>query len=817
MTRTVIKVLLLAVTTTLIIGLSARADDTDANKTWSGRLASLMAKSQAYAIALEPTTLQQSSERQKVPVPALSSGYLSASPGNDVGYTYWDAQHSGSMGRMVEIGPRDDMYTYPAIVHFGWMYLADSTDLWMDRSYAYQIYDSDALHFPTPPYLITPNDYGGYVNVDVAPDSRAIVGGHARTQNSIYRSRIFFDDYPGAKLFSDYVTVPDELVGYGQVDGGYGMWPKFFCQFGTDTVLHVVALIYDSENPRWLQAMTYFRLVGPESSTGSSDWDFPPYVVDSVPTVSHVVTGVRGGDRVAIVWTANLPYQQPECDTCSGSTVYEDHRIGEMDNDVYYQMSFDQGMTWEPRVNLTQVPIGEAAYKAAWDLSALFDTFSGSLHIIWPACPWPADPCVEEGGFCFEQDWYTDNARLFHWSENVPYLRLITDQVYSYQTELWDSCSAGAWSLRIARPTISECDGHLYTIWTQFNDPRAGMIDDCAQWGYESGYPVGAANGEIYVSVSSNGGLTWDYPRNLTNSYTPHCEPGVTDDCQNDFWASMTRYGRQVEPGEYWGGAAIVDPSGGGYIGDYALDIMYVNDRDAGAVIIDEGSWTYNAIKWFRIPCVQPIPKPVFLPEWTNCQASAYSGVQSDTTLTIANIGNVQLTYTITVEELNGPPGWLEVSGYTGVVNAGLMNTETVTIHLNKDGVITQTGTYAGRLHFVGNDPNNLPMSIDIELWVYPDPNCCEVMGKFYNDGGEWNILDLDNWIEWMLRNPGVPPGPDCPAQLDVLIGAECVWAGNMCIYPDGVVDILDLDAWLECLLRDPWFTPCPAGCPEVP
>jgi hypothetical protein len=422
-----------------------------------------------------------------------------------------------------------------------------------------------------------------------------------------------------------------------------------------------------------------------------------------------------------MTWVASLPYQEPLCDTCSGISVYDGYLIGQMDHDVYYQQSFDQGVNWDPRVNLTQCPPGGECYKAFADLSLLIDT-DDNLHIVWPACPWPADLCWDEEGFCFEEDWYIDNARLMHWSENVPYVRTVADQVYEVQTELWDSCWAGAWSLRIAKPCLSECDGNLYLIWTQFNNPKIGVIDDCAEWGYDEDDPSGAANGELWLSISGDWGMTWDYQRNLTNSYTPHCEPGSLDDCQSDNWASMPRIGRQTGAGEDWTGAVIVDPSGGSYMGDYYLDIMFVNDLDAGGVVMSEGSWTNNPLKWFRIPCVDLGISPCwFIPYWNRSfgpPAYTKPGHQLDTALTLENCGNVVLTYTITIEEDNGPAGWLTISGFSGSIPPGLMGYETGTVHLNTGGIITDPGDYFGRLHFEGNDPINMPFDWEVHLWV---------------------------------------------------------------------------------------------------
>jgi hypothetical protein len=268
--------------------------------------------------------------------------------------------------------------------------------------------------------------------------------------------------------------------------------------------------------------------------------------------------------------------------------------------------------------------------------------------------------------------------------------------------------------------SVSECDGKLYCMWGQFNDVPNGIVDDCSQWSYDNQW-AGGANADLWVSVSSDAGMTWDRQRNLTNSYTPHCDPAVGDDCQSDYWPSMARWGRQVETGEDWSGAVIVDPSGGTYTGDFYLDIQYVNDLDAGGIGFgDEGTWTYNPIKWFRIPCVDPIPAPIMTFQWQDLGDPCYvkPGMSLDTSLLLENIGNTELTYTVSVIEDDGPAGWLGVSGFSGSIPSGLAGTEIGMVHLNVGGIISTTGNYFGRLHFEGNDSYNLPKDIEIELIV---------------------------------------------------------------------------------------------------
>jgi len=65
-------------------------------------------------------------------------------------------------------------------------------------------------------------------------------------------------------------------------------------------------------------------------------------------------------------------------------------------------------------------------------------------------------------------------------------------------------------------------DGMLYVVYTRFDtlDCSANMI----------------ANGELYAQHSSDGGITWSSPQNLTNTQTPGCFPG---DCYSEVYPSV--------------------------------------------------------------------------------------------------------------------------------------------------------------------------------------------------------------------------------------------------------------------------------------
>ncbi len=755
-------------------------------------------KALGYSFAEEKRDgLPATGKKGHITLGEVSYSTSSASPGQTVGATYYDYQHNCSMGRMIETGPHSGQ-TGATTVHFSWMHMADPDDMGQARSYAYNAYNS-STHQYAGAYILHDEEYSGYVNLDVTPDNRGIVGGHTDVHGPVkYQGQFHFDACSGCEDFSAFSRIPDSLAAYDQEGDVEAMWPKFLFQFGTDTVLHMITHNWD-----YYGAQMYIRCVGYE---GEGQWEYPPYVVDTNQCMAHDLTGPRVGNKVGLAWLASPPYEEPSCDTCSGYSPYDGLLAGQYDNDVYLQVSNDQGVSWEPRRNITQLGIGEPGYRAYCDLSILFDT-EGYLHVVWNGVPWPSDTSLAADASGFTEDWWLDPARLFHWSENLPYVRTVHDATWHPS----DSCAPpNYWTVNVAKMSLSECNGRMYCLFTQFNDVPHGVIDDCAQWGYDEGRWRGPANGDLWMCISADGGMTWDAPRNLTNSYTPHCDPIAGEDCQSDYWASMTRWGRQVQSGEDWAVAEIVDPSGGTSPTDYYLDVQYVNDLDAGAIIWGdpdaEGSWTFSPIKWFRVPCVEEVSmcNPVFSINQIDDPAWTKPGVQRDTSILVENIGNADYTFSVSTEEDNGSTGWLGVGSYSGTIPSGLGNTETIDIYLNNGGVQTEQTELIGRIIFTGNHPDSphiIPVNffvVDTMIWPAFDSvhtNClaliCGSNGNFGREGSAGVTMDY-------IRSG------DCDAE-----ATNYIYDGSPLVgWVDGTDTVFNYAVWGAYFTSDDCFRP---------
>ncbi|UCD17132.1 MAG: hypothetical protein JSV44_11880, partial [Candidatus Zixiibacteriota bacterium] len=182
---------------------------------------------------------------------------------------------------------------------------------------------------------------------------------------------------------------------------------------------------------------------------------------------------------------------------------------------------------------------------------------------------------------------------------------------------------------------------------------------------------------------------------------TPRCDtltPG--NECGAEQWPSISRFGMQVVDFTPFEDAILIDPSDGAYTGDYYLDILYVDDKWPGGCVQDQGVWTVNQLKWFRIPCVDPVPNPYIVtsppeigdPAWT--KPTEYL----DTTFRMENIGNAMGYITsITAHNENGSPAeWITIGSWVSEISHLSPNYQDISLRLNDDQDLTGPDRYDG-------------------------------------------------------------------------------------------------------------------------
>lgn len=207
--------------------------------------------------------------------------------------------------------------------------------------------------------------------------------------------------------------------------------------------------------------------------------------------------------------------------------------------DIGYIISED-GVNWDISDWHLITDYSDSGTSAWADVDLIFDN-DDYLHVIWNT--WDI------------QELLLNSSSLCHWSEETGEISEIVffDNV---------TCYPGIWNLALSKMSLGiDPEDNLYCIWTGF------ASDDHSAEGY--------CNGDLYMSYSMDGGLTWADYENITNSQTPDCAPG---DCDSDHWATLAE---QV---------------------DDHLHIAYIFDRDAGAVPFNEGSVTENPVLYLEVP-----------------------------------------------------------------------------------------------------------------------------------------------------------------------------------------------------------------------
>ena len=507
-----------------------------------------------------------------------------------IGTTWYENQHNGTIGRMVD---KDSLGYY----HFVWMNGLNSGASIRHIYYNY-VSPTNVQGWPGVGQQVDTGFKGGFTVVDAAFGGRAFPAFHQMISSTdVNRTAVGADFGPhiGAFLISSPPSpaIPNPVI-----------WPRM--QIDRNGRIHVIS----TENVSTAGSPQRQYYISGTYNTGTGEITYDPTwtYVDTTKTIAADVAVSDVSNRVAFAWTrprAPMPYNQ-------------------YNNDIYYLIDADGlNPNFSQAVNLTNfIPpdlsllpdtarANKDTLRAYTDLNLFFDQ-SDYLHAVF----------TTRGYWQIQGTLSVNNSIIWHWSEQWPdSFRM----VYNGWTNLPTAgVPCGAWNVKAQRPCLGQdpSTGYLYCMYQVYDCDTTHL----SQLNYPSG--------EVYVSVSTDGGMNWSVGTNVTNTITPnHATPG---NCWSELTPSM---------------AKTVD----GY-----CRITYVLDKDAGNIAQTEGSWTLNPVKYHRVP-VASIPTTPLVPQNIHLHVSS-ANPNIDITLTPVN-----------------PPIVIPAGGGSFNFNASLVNHEAST------------------------------------------------------------------------------------------------------------------------------------------
>ena len=663
-----------------------------------------------------------------------------------LGQTALSPQTPEPPGMAVDSSYNDDLY-FPStprlidwrntpIIHFAY---SDKPTPAATPRYGYNFYDPIAGNWPRGNLLgceaQAADDEGWYANLDLTPDGLVFLAGiDAQQFGAGNLDNNFYWLSPTNFLFCiwDNSVIPDSLYKPFLIDTTQQtQQPRVEIQeWLGDTIVHVIVIgedpvpLSDIRGGDWgdlyLNPLMYFRKFGMAAPGVWQDG----ITIDSVNRSSSrqfintgSITASRVSPKVAVAYTKYHQQAYAHVATHGSAQARYDVEIYRNVND-----SIGEPSLWSGPINTTNYPRDVPSATAFIDAQGFYDS-EGKLHIVWTAGLTVANPYDDPDYF-----WGDFSNGIYHWTERTG----LISRVYNAHWGLeWNTqvCGFGDPGVGyVGQVSIGECDNKLYVIFTQWLDalgrddwPVNDGIDQCTSVG-ERGF---SAIGDIEMVVSSTlDGTLWDQARNITKTFTPDCDSatGVGGECRAEHLASIARYGMDVTSfGQTltWPGIEDLDMTPAGdppYAGNFYTHLMFLEDKLPAPGFRDTTQYnglTKNALMWVRLACVDPVTAAQIdlAPSFTGYPDQTDHGVEKVITVTITNDGNTDLNILSTFIEKDTEAGtdWLGIQGMPASVPAGVPNTATFDVLINKGGVINNPGTLValtGRVGIVSNAPS---------------------------------------------------------------------------------------------------------------
>ncbi|MCX6640703.1 MAG: hypothetical protein NTW14_09525, partial [bacterium] len=461
-----------------------------------------------------------------------------------IGTTWYDIQANGTQGRSIV---KDASGGF----HFTWMNGLVSGAA--TRRVYYNYVTGTAQTWPAAGIQVDNGIRGGFTCMDQAYDGIAFHAFHETSSGQpVIHSAIANDLAPHTGAFLTWpitsTTPMDSLI-----------WPRM--QIGhLNNRLHFVS----TQNTAAAGATQcqYYSYGTFNSGTSTITYPSPMWTfIDTTMTVAVDVGTSNTSDKMAFAWTRpRLSY---------GGTAYT-----QFNNDIYYLIDADGlNPNFSQKINLTNFVPPNLSYlpdttradmdtlRAYTDANVFIDN-SDYVHIAFTT------PMFYE----LEGLISTASSLIWHWSSQFPTeFKMIAN---GYSDSIY--AAPGAWKRTVQRPSMGQAaNGNLYCAYQKHINTSTSIS--------QGGFP----SGDIFISVSTDGGHNWSVGTNVTNTATA----------------------QSAAPGACW---SEIEPTMAKVVDNYC-HLNYVLDKDAGWVVQTEGAWTLNPVKYHRVPVASIPTTPLLL------------------------------------------------------------------------------------------------------------------------------------------------------------------------------------------------------------
>ncbi len=521
-----------------------------------------------------------------------------------IGYTWYDYQHNGSIGKMVA---RDSQ----GGTHFTWMCGFDSQQQTRHMVYNYLDPDGGLLNGPEDRGVVDNATRSGYGCIALLPeDERAGVFYH------LTGHRENDPEYLGSALSVDWMS------GIGAFQPSYpDAWPEVQLAWPKGTFdfrnfAHMTATENSPEEQLW-QRVSYWRGV-PDGEFLNWSWNNGQNAVevDVAGVISSVVCASKQSNKVALAWHQNRVGMD--------LGPWDEYRgAWQRNNDIRYIISED-GENWDwdegiesltkiipPNPDLFDIDLQEAygdTFRPYCDIDIQFDPWEGgdNLYGVFSASGFRELPFPDPDGAPLD-GMYSEQCYLWFWSshggeDEADTITVIADGWYSNVSDnplMPDNRSRrqGVWRTNADRGSLAfdaENPGTIYCVWVNFPQIMEIQEDENGElfWAYLEGAQdtseAGYNNAEIMVSISNDFGIHWRQPINVTQTVWEGDDAPVPGECMSENWSSVAE------------------------VADGALHIMYVRDGDAGGIPQEEGTATNSPVIYHTI-LLEDLPENEFV------------------------------------------------------------------------------------------------------------------------------------------------------------------------------------------------------------